>query len=225
MHNTMKGAYLDFLLVKEYFKTIIYLFIISIVFSVSIRSISAGMVTAMTILAMRVVSLPFESEERTEINKFYDIIPMLRSQRVYGRYFFTILIGILGAVFSVIIQSIVFLSIGINITIIESMVGLGISLCIYLFSITLQIPFFYRYGAIKGRLAITFPLIGYGLFYYLSGRLANFGIELSMAIPQIFDNKVVIGFILVIFVFVSLAVSIKIATKICNSQKYKEIPR
>jgi len=219
MHNTMKGAYLDFLLVKEYFKTIIYLFIISIVFAVSIRSISAGMVTAMTILAMRVVSLPFESEERTEINKFYDIIPMLRSQRVYGRYFFTILIGILGAVFSVIIQSIVFLSIGINITIIESMVGLGISLCIYLFSITLQIPFFYRYGAIKGRLAVVFPIIGLGAFYYFSGKLVNWGITPSTAMISILDNSIVVGLILLIFIIVLLIISMQVTIKTCISRK------
>lgn len=219
MHKTVKAACLDFLLVKEYFKTIIYLVIVTVIFAVSTKSISSGIVTAMSILAMRVVSLPFESEERTEINKFYGAIPLLETQRVYGRYFFTILIGVFGAVLSLAIQVIVFIGIGIKITITESVTGFLIGLFIYLFSVALQVPFFYRFGVIKGRLAVVFPIIGLGAFYYFSGKLVNWGITPSTAMISILDNSIVVGLILLIFIIVLLIISMQVTIKTCISRK------
>lgn len=214
MSKIIKAMHLDFLLIKEYFKTIIYLVLITIILSISIKSISAGLVMAMTILAMRVVSLPFESEEKTGINKFYEMIPILKTQRIYGRYFFTVLIGVVGAIISLLAQLGLFFSMGIRTTIIESAISLIISLFIYIFTISLQIPFFYKFGAIKGRLGTVFPLIGFGAFYYLSGNLINWGIVPNIAIINIFNNNVALGLVMFLFSTILLTLSIKVSIKL-----------
>ena len=68
-------------------------------------------------------------------------------------------------------------------------------------------------------MAVVFPIIGLGAFYYFSGKLVNWGITPSTAMISILDNSIVVGLILLIFIIVLLIISMQVTIKTCISRK------
>ena len=81
MNNIYKLVKFDYILIKEYLKTAIYLLLIALMLTASSKSLIGGLVTAITIVSLRLTSLPFETEEKNTIEQFYGFIPVSKKQR------------------------------------------------------------------------------------------------------------------------------------------------
>ena len=80
MNNIYKLVKFDYILIKEYLKTAIYLLLIALMLTASSKSLIGGLVTAITIVSLRLTSLPFETEEKNTIEQFYGFIPVSKKQ-------------------------------------------------------------------------------------------------------------------------------------------------
>ena len=212
MNNIYKLVKFDYILIKEYLKTAIYLLLIALMLTASSKSLIGGLVTAITIVSLRLTSLPFETEEKNTIEQFYGFIPVSKKQRVTGRFASIIALGIISLMVSIILQIITLTVIGVDIKFQELMIGVFISSVIYIINISLQIPAYYKYGAIKGRIISFIPLIGFSLFYFIFNKLDNYLINIS----KIFINSNMYFNLITIITSVFSLVIIIISLKVSN---------
>ncbi|WMJ79332.1 ABC-2 transporter permease [Clostridium sp. MB40-C1] len=219
MNNVLKSIKLDFMLIKEYFKIFIYILIISVFLSASSKFLIGGLVTSVSILAMRFTSLTFESEEKNNITNLYGILPISKKHHVVGRFIFTIIIGIATLMISLIIQSIILITMGVTITGTTCILGLILSMVVYLFTIALQLPGFYKYGAIKGRMFTLIPLAGFFIVYYLLGKLENWGISTTITFTNAIKDPTLTALIALIITIMISIISMIISVKIYEDKE------
>lgn len=208
MSNIIKIFKLNTLIIKPYIKSIVYITIIPILLVISSKSLTSAIIATMTLLALRGTSLIFQIEEKENIVKFYNLIPVKKSQLVIGRYIFIIILGLSTLIASLLIQSIILINMGVNIIIIDSFI-LGIT--VYFLSISLQVPGFYKFGSINGSIFVYIPIIIFFIINYLIGSLDIIGLN---PILYILDNQNLIYIILLIFSIISLGISLIISMKI-----------
>lgn len=212
MNNIYKLIKFDYMLTKEYLKTAIYLIVIVIMITISSRSLIGGLVGVITIVSVKLTSLPFEVEEKNTIELFYGFIPVSKKQRVTGRFASIIALGIFSLIISLIIQIIMFIIIGVDIKSQELIIGIFISSVIYIINISVQIPAYYRYGAIKGKFIAILPLISFSIFYFIFDELDNY----LMNISKLFINSNMYFNIITISALVFLIVIVTVSLKLSN---------
>lgn len=211
MLNIIKVFRLDILLIKQYIKTIIYIMIIPVFLVITSESLVIGVITAMTLIAMRGTSLAFISEEKNSFNRFYGFIPVKKSELIIGRYLFIIIIGLSALIITIVSQAILLSYRGVSILGIDYFIAFILGITIYLFGSSFQLPAFYKFGNTQGAIFAYIPLVAFLLMSYMVGSLDFIGLETSAAI---LNNEVLFSIILLIIsialIFGSLIVSIKI---------------
>ena len=177
MSNIIKIFKLDVLIIKEHIKVLIYLIVIGLFIVVSNKSLIAGIITTMTILPFRSTSILFQVEEKNNLYRFYSFIPVKKSELVLGRYAFIILSGFGILIISLLIQSLILNYIGITIDIQEYVLAFIFGFLTYLFTVSIQLPGFYKFGSINGSAFSYIPLIFLGISFYLTNSLDSFGFK------------------------------------------------
>lgn len=211
MSNIFKVFRLDMLIIKQYIKTILYFLLIPVLFVMSTKSIVSGIITTMTLIPMRAISVVFLSEEKNNINKFYGFIPVKKTDLVFGRYFSIIVIGIISLLISIVLQSFILIPNNVHIEVNDLFISLFLGITVYFISISLQIPGFYKLGGINGAIFSYVPLIVFFIFNYLIGSLDIFGIKTLEIISK---NLALISIIVLFISIIVLLLSIKISIKI-----------
>ena len=76
MRDIIKAIRLNLLLGKNVVKFLIYFIIISTLLTYSNKNLLVGILTSMTLIPMKGVSLIFQYEEKTDIRKLYGFLPI-----------------------------------------------------------------------------------------------------------------------------------------------------
>lgn len=214
MSNMLKATKLDFSLVRPYFKVIGFTMLLPIAFAAINRSILTGVSFAMCFIAMT-TGYTFSITEKNSMERLYGILPVKKSEMVIGRYLFVLALGALALVVSLITQPIVLRVIGETVEkvdIISAAIG---GLFLFTLYTVFQIPGYYKFGSIKGRVFMYIPVAGFLATLFLLPK-----IPMDNSIITTLSNSPVLLIVLVIvLVVVMYAVSILFSIRIMKNKE------
>ena len=214
MSNMLKATKLDFSLVRPYFKVIGFTMLLPIAFAAINRSILTGVSFAMCFIAMT-TGYTFSITEKNSMERLYGILPVKKSEMVIGRYLFVLALGALALVVSLITHPIVLRVIGETVEkvdIISAAIG---GLFLFALYTVFQIPGYYKFGSIKGRVFMYIPVAGFLATLFLLPK-----IPMDNSIITTLSNSPVLLIVLVIvLVVVMYAVSILFSIRIMKNKE------
>ena len=214
MSNMLKATKLDFSLVRPYAKVIGFTMLLPIAFAAINRSILTGVSFAMCFIAMT-TGYTFSITEKNSMERLYGILPVKKSEMVIGRYLFVLALGALALVVSLITQPIVLRVIGETVEkvdIISAAIG---GLFLFALYTVFQIPGYYKFGSIKGRVFMYIPVAGFLATLFLLPK-----IPMDNSIITTLSNSPVLLIVLVIvLVVVMYAVSILFSIRIMKNKE------
>lgn len=166
MTYTVKCMKLDYLLLKPYFKSMMLVLLVPLMITFFTGTLFEGLSFAATVMAMT-TGYAFSVAEKNNLSRFYGFLPIKKTALVKGRYLIIFLMGFIALTVTLAVQ-IVVLSMKSSLPNIQEIAGTFL-LCTVLFSIYagVQIPGYYRYGSIKGKMFMFIPTVGFLLFYYI----------------------------------------------------------
>lgn len=209
MSNALKATKLDFSLVKPYIKVISFTMLLPIVFAAINRSLLTGVSFAMCFIAMT-TGYTFSITEKNSMERLYGILPVKKSEMVTGRYLFVLTLGALALVVSLIAQPIVLRAMGETVEafdIVSAAVG---GLFLFALYTVFQIPGYYKYGSIKGRVFMYIPVAGFLATLFLLPQMpADNPIMTAIASSPVLLIALAIALIVVMYA-VSIWLSIRI---------------
>ena len=170
MSNILKAAKLDFSLVKPYVKVIGFTMLLPIAFAAINRSIMTGVSFAMCFIAMT-TGYTFSVTEKNSMERLYGILPVKKSELVIGRYLFVFALGALALMVSLIIQPIVLRALGENVGLFDIISAAIGGLFLFALYTVFQIPGYYKFGSIKGRVFMYIPVAGFLVTLFLLPKL------------------------------------------------------
>jgi hypothetical protein len=168
MNNIIKLIKLDKSLVKPYYKYYLIVLIIPLVTTFSYKNITSGIVFAMVMTAMT-SNYTFSVTEKNDLNRLYGLLPVSKKDIVTGRYLFTALSGLLSLIIITLLNVIVLTISKIGFTIDEILFGIDFGIITYFLFTAVQLPGYFKFGAIKGRAFNFIPLLG----LMVSGLIAD----------------------------------------------------
>lgn len=213
MNYTIKCMKLDLLLLKPYLKSMLLVLLVPLLITFFTGTLFEGLSFAATVMAMT-TGYTFSVVEKNNLDRFYGFLPVKRSALVLGRYLIIFLTGFAALVFTLLVQVIV-LKFKTSAPSLQEIVG-SFLLCAALFCIyvCVQIPGYYRFGSIKGKMFMFIPTVGFLLFYYLVKLLTeNTANSTLNFIPN--NMVLIIGAIgiMVLIVAISAIISTRIVEK------------
>ena len=214
MSNILKATKLDFSLVRPYFKVIGFTMFLPIAFAAINRSILTGVSFAMCFIAMT-TGYTFSITEKNSMERLYGILPVKKSEMVIGRYLFVLALGALALVVSLITQPIVLRLIGETVEktdIISAAIG---GLFLFALYTVFQIPGYYKFGSIKGRVFMYIPVAGFLATLFL---LPKIPMENSI-ITTLSNSPVLLIVLMIVLVVVMYAVSILFSIRIMKNKE------
>lgn len=166
MTYTVKCMKLDYLLLKPYFKSMMLVLLVPLMITFFTGTLFEGLSFAATVMAMT-TGYAFSVAEKNNLSRFYGFLPIKKIALVKGRYLIIFLMGLISLTVTLAVQ-VVILSMKRSLPDIPEIVG-NFLLCAVLFCIYagVQIPGYYRYGSIKGKMFMFIPTVGFLLFYYI----------------------------------------------------------
>lgn len=170
MSNTWKVVRLDVSLVKPYIKVICFTLLLPIVFAATNRSLLTGVSFAMCFIAMT-TGYTFSITEKNSMERLYGILPVRKSEMVIARYIFVLVLGALALMVSLLTQPLILRAMGVTIdtwSIITAAIG---GLLLFALYTAFQIPGYYKYGSIKGRVFMYIPVAGFLATIFLLKKL------------------------------------------------------
>ena len=170
MSNILKATKLDFSLVKPYVKVIGFTMLLPIAFAAINRSILTGVSFAMCFIAMT-TGYTFSVTEKNSMERLYGILPVRKSEMVIGRYLFVFSLGALALVISLITQPIVLRALGENVELFDIISATIGGLFLFALYTVFQIPGYYKFGSIKGRVFMYIPVVGFLVTLFLLPKL------------------------------------------------------
>ncbi|BAK81205.1 ABC-2 transporter permease [Candidatus Arthromitus sp. SFB-rat-Yit] len=213
MSNILKLSKLDFDLVKPYLKSLYLKMIIPIFFVAISQSLTAGISFAMFLVVTTITSYIFSVTEKNSMERFYSVLPIKKSEEVIGRYIFVIISGLVSLIFYLIFQYGVLVILNKSISIYEIIFSGFIGIVLFTFSAVFQLPGYYKFGFIKGKVFMYIPLL---LFF-----ITNFSsINLTKLFQVIgYNSPILLISSLIIFVVIAWIISILISINILKNRE------
>ncbi len=159
MNNALKLVKLDLSLIKPYSKSLLIVLLAPLIVIYSMQDIVSGIIFCMSMMAMT-SNYTFSIAEKNDLNRLYGLIPVTKKDIVTGRYIFSATAGILTALMGLVLNIIVLTLTNHKITLEDTTVAISVGLLMYFFFTAIQLPGFFKFGAIKGRFISFIPFIG-----------------------------------------------------------------
>lgn len=159
MSTILKVLKLDFSLIKPYVKTIFIVFLSPLIVMYTMKDIIGGTIFCMCMMAM-ISGYTFSVAEKNDLGRLYGLLPISKSDIVSGRYLFVGLQGIITTFFAVCANAIILILLKIHFGLSDIVIGISVGIALYYFFTAVQLPFFFKYGGIKGRFFSFLPFLG-----------------------------------------------------------------
>lgn len=209
MSSILKIACLNAALIKPYTKNMILAAALPVIFMVFDRSLLSIMCFSMCMAAVT-IGYNFSISEKNDMDRLYNILPVKKSSLVLGMYTYTISIGILFLVFYLAagICTMIYFDDPVYATDISYAIIAGSMM--FTVSSVFQLPGFYKYGSIKGRIFMYIPFIGLIILIFVTRipSVEKFIIYTSRL--PIYALSIITLMIIIVLYTVSAAFSIKI---------------
>ena len=209
MNEILKAAKLDFYMVRPYLKSFVTSFLIATALVFFNRSITFGVVFT-TIISTMFIVYPFSISEKNGIEKMHGILPISKKQLVLGRYIFTCAVGLFVPLFSTVVYSVILSLLGDAVSLPEICMAVIMGFALFGFYAVIELPSFYKYGALKGKVAAYIPMIGYVVvaFVYIQT-----GFTEGKVISFILENPIVIAVAVVLVYIIAYWISIHLSIR------------
>lgn len=210
MNLSMKCMKLDYLLLKPYLKSIFLVLLVPLLITLFTGTLFEGLSFAATVMAMT-TGYTFSIVEKNSMERFYGFLPTKKSALVTGRYLIIFTLGFLALLVTLGVQAFILHYKDTALTLPE-ILGTFL-LCSILFCIYagVQIPGYYRYGSIRGKMFMFVPTVGFLLFYYIVRLLMGDANNIHLMFLQ---NSALLLFggvgVITLIIFLSVTASVQI---------------
>ena len=215
MNNIWKSAKLDFSLVKPYVKTICFTMVLPVVFAAINRSLLTGISFAMCFIAMT-TGYTFSITEKNSMERLYGILPIRKSDMVIGRYIFIMIMGLTALIFSLVAHPVILTILGETIHAFDIISSATIGIILFALYTVFQLPGYYKFGSIKGRVFMYIPVAGFLITLLLITKIP---IGESKLLFMVVNSPVLLMLLAIIFVIVMYVVSILVSIKILKNKE------
>ena len=215
MSNIWKSVKLDFSLVRPYVKTICFTMVLPAVFAAINRSLLTGVSFAMCFIAMT-SGYTFSITEKNDMERLYSILPVRKSELVVGRYVFIIIMGLLALIFSLIAHPVILSSLGEAISAFDIACAAAAGIFLFALYTVFQLPGYYKFGSIKGRVFMYIPVAGFLATLFLVTKIPA---DNSAWLITVLSSPVMLALLAAVFVVIMYAVSILVSVKIVKGKE------
>lgn len=215
MSNIWKSAKLDFSLVKPYVKTICFTMVLPVVFAAINRSLLTGISFAMCFIAMT-TGYTFSITEKNSMDRLFGILPVRKSELVIGRYVFVLAMGLISLIISLIAQPLVLKVLGETVGVFDIVTAAIAGVFLFALYTVFQIPGYYKYGSIKGRVFMYIPVAGFLITLLL---ITKSPVGESKLLFTVINFPILLMLLAVIFVIAMYVVSILVSIKILKNKE------
>lgn len=218
MNDIIKCMKLDSLLLKPYLKSILFVLFVPILITFFTGTLFEGLSFAATVMAMT-TGYTFSIGEKNNLDRFYGFLPTKKSRLVFGRYLIIFLIGFIALMVTLAVQVFILNFKAIILTVQE--ISATFILCATLFCIYagIQIPGYYRFGSIKGKMFMFIPTVGFLLFYYIGRLLFKSWDYVNL---NIISNNTIFMISTIGLMAMIIVISSIVSAKIVEKRNYKE---
>ena len=215
MSNILKSTKLDIALVKPYFKIICFTLLLPIVFTAINRSLLTGVSFAMCFIAMT-TGYTFSIAEKNNMERLFGILPVRKSELVIGRYVFVLAMGLISLIISLIAQPLVLKVLGETVGVFDIVTAAIAGIFLFALYTVFQIPGYYKYGSIKGRVFMYIPVAGFLITLLLITKIP---VGESKLLFTVINSPVLLMLLAVIFVIAMYVISILVSIKILKNKE------
>lgn len=201
-----KAIKLELSFYEGHIKLMAYPLLIAAVFSYITQNIIYATLMSTVFFSIRIIPLPFDVLSQNEASRhMYNLLPLTKNEIVTARYFAIFIVGCCLVIIGIAIQSIVMFIFKFPFGIDDVLTAAIIGNAAFLLLLSLQIPFIYQMGVIKGRMS------GPGMIILISLLVFSYGFKYLTAMDLNAQLLLLLFCIvsLVIF-FISQSVSVKI---------------
>ena len=215
MSNIWKSAKLDFSLVKPYVKTICFTMILPVVFAAVNRSLLTGISFAMCFIAMT-TGYTFSVTEKNSMERLYGILPIRKSDMVIGRYLFIIIMGLTALIFSLVAHPVILTILGENVSIYDFISAAVTGIFLFALYTVFQLPGYYKFGSIKGRVFMYIPVAGFLITLLLITKIP---VGESRLLFVVINSPVLLMLFALVLVIIMYIISILVSVKILKNKE------
>ena len=215
MSNILKSTKLDIALVKPYFKIICFTLLLPIVFTAINRSLLTGVSFAMCFIAMT-TGYTFSIAEKNNMERLFGILPVRKSELVIGRYVFVLAMGLISLIISLIAQPLVLKVLGETVGVFDIVTAAIAGVFLFALYTVFQIPGYYKYGSIKGRVFMYIPVAGFLMTLLLITKIP---VGENKLLFTVINSPVLLMLLAVIFAIAMYVISILVSIKILKNKE------
>ena len=215
MSNIWKSVKLDFSLVRPYVKTICFTMVLPVAVVAINRSLLTGISFAMCFIAMT-SGYTFSITEKNDMERLYGILPVHKSELVVGRYVYIIIMGLLALIFSLIAHPVILSSLGETVSAFDIASAAAAGIFLFALYTVFQIPGYYKFGSIKGRVFMYIPVVGFLATQLL---LTKIPADNSRWLITVLSSPVMLVLLAAVFVVIMYVISILISVKIVQGKE------
>ena len=209
-HPILRIAKLDLALIKPYFKTMLFILVFPIVFSLIYRSLLGGVSMSMCFAGIA-SSYAFSISEKNSMERLYHVLPVKRLHLVMGRYLYTGMLGVGMLLLALLLHPLALKISGVTVLPEEILLAVLVGVLLFSMYTVFLLPGYYKFGAIKGRLLVFIPVAGYLAFMFTASAV---GIPEIPAVRILAGNSwLTLGAVLILCALAfaaSIAVSVRI---------------
>lgn len=159
MNNVIKMIKLDISLIKPYSKSLLIVFLVPLIVIIGTQDIISGLIFCMSIMAMT-SSYTFSIAEKNDLNRLYGLLPVTKKDIVTGRYMFSALTGIVAVLSGLVMNVATLTSTKKSFSYQDMVIAVSVGLTLFTLFTAIQLPGFFKFGAIKGRFITFIPFLG-----------------------------------------------------------------
>ena len=174
-----------------------------------------GISFAMCFIAMT-TGYTFSITEKNSMERLYGILPIRKSDMVIGRYIFIIIMGLIALIFSLVAHPVILTILGETISIFDYISAAVIGIFLFALYTVFQLPGYYKFGSIKGRVFMYIPVAGFLITLLLITKIP---VGENKLLFTVINSPVLLMLLAVIFVIAMYVVSILVSIKILKNKE------
>lgn len=216
MDKIYKASKLDFMLIRYYLKSICFTICIPFAFVLVYRSLITGISFAMFLMAMSSI-YTFTVAEKNDMHRLYGTLPVSNAELVCGKYLHLFLLGAFSLLVSSIVQPFILIALGVTTSLSEVLVAALVGSILFITYIAFQIPGYYKFGPIKGRIFMYIPVVGVLLTMFVLEKVNLKNLAFLDAIGQ---NKLMMPCFILIYIVLMIGISVVASVKIVKNKEW-----
>ncbi len=158
----------------------------------------------------------FSITEKNNMERLYGILPVRKSELVVGRYVFVLIMGVLSLLVSLVAQPLVLKAVGVEVGVSDIITVAITGIFLYALYTVFQIPGYYKFGSIKGRVFMYIPVVGFLVILLLFSNIPSLRDSL---VSTVVSSPVLLTLLVFSAVIVMYTVSILFSIRIMKNKE------